>query len=216
MKTGLEKAPESVLKPVDPSRNEILLDVRPGAARVPIPMPADDIFRLLTRRRDGAAAAEGVASVPRLAGAHRRVVDDIALGVSPARARTRVAALELHASQVAGALGVDGALGPAVGRRAVVSRPARAGRGTSYVPALRVGPARGRNARVVIGWGLSHRRRWRCNEIRKFRFRLEKTTGLSVGRRPTTQLRRSMGYLYVWRRKYLRGIGTHLVKGSPV
>lgn len=107
------------------------------------------------------ATAEGVASVPQLAGAHRCVVDDVALGVSPARARARVAALKLHASQVAGALGIDGALRPAVGRRAVVARPARAGRGTAYVPALRVGPTRGRNARVVVGWRLSHWRRWR-------------------------------------------------------
>lgn len=69
---------------------------------------------------DRLAAAEGVAREARVAAAHGRVVDDGAAGVGAARAGTGVAASLVHARAVAGALRVDGTLGPAAGRRANV------------------------------------------------------------------------------------------------
>ena len=83
--------------------------------------------RVLTHRY-GRAGGERVARVPLVTGAHRYVVDDVAVGVGAARARARVPAPLPHARLLAGAVRAQHALGPAVGRGADVVREARAGR----------------------------------------------------------------------------------------
>ena len=111
---------------------------------------------------DRLAAAEGVASEAGVAAAHGRVVDDGAAGVGAARAGARVPAALVHARAVAGALRVDGALGPAVGRRADVVGQAGAGGAAAPDLALGVRAARRRAARVdrFRGRGLD----WRVNQ----------------------------------------------------
>ena len=61
-----------------------------------------------------------------LAAAHGVVVDHLALGGGPAGPGARVAALLVDAGQVTGALAGCPALGPAVGRAALVPRQAGA------------------------------------------------------------------------------------------
>ena len=105
---------------------------------------------------DSPAAHEGVALVSLLTAAHGVVVDDLALGVGAAGPGAGVAALLVDAGQVAGALAVYPALGPAVGRGAHVARQTGARRDVVLASALGVRPARVRVTRVHgPGSGLS-------------------------------------------------------------
>lgn len=79
------------------------------------------------RHRCDIAVRERIAHVAGEAGANRRVIDDRALGVLAARARTRIGAALAHAGQIAATVLVDGALGLAVGRRSDVSSQTGAG-----------------------------------------------------------------------------------------
>ena len=99
---------------------------------------------------DGVALHEGVSSVASDTDAASRVADHSALGVLTAGSRARVAALLVDAGQVLGALAVGHALGSAVGRCADKADQARAGRLVTSNPALGVGTAGRRLAR--LGW----------------------------------------------------------------
>ena len=97
---------------------------------------------------DSPAAHEGVALVSLLAPAHGVVVDHLTLGVGAAGPGARVAALLVDAGQVAGALAVNPALGPAVGRGANIAGQTRAGRNVILASALRVWATWVRIARI--------------------------------------------------------------------
>jgi hypothetical protein len=102
------------------------------------------------------AVAERISGVVDVASAHGRMVDDAALGVWAASARARVPAFLVYAGLVAGALGVNDALGAAVGWRADVRRQARAGGAFAAHLALRVWSARRRLARIASRpWSLN-------------------------------------------------------------
>ena len=83
-----------------------------------------------------------------LAPTHGVVVDHLALGVGPAGPGARVAALLVDAGQVTGALAVDSALGPAVGRGAHIAGQAGAGSDVVLASALGVWPTRVRIAGI--------------------------------------------------------------------
>ena len=68
------------------------------------------------------------------------MVDHLALGGGPAGPRARVAALLVDAGQVTGALAGCPALGPAVGRAALMARQAGAEPKVVHHPALGVRP----------------------------------------------------------------------------
>ena len=93
-------------------------------------------------RGDTPTSGEGIALVSLLAAAHRVMHDHCALRPRGTRARTGVPALLINAGPVAGTLGVDQALGSAVGRNAHVAGQAGAGRDTVRVAALRIAAAR--------------------------------------------------------------------------
>ena len=77
-----------------------------------------------------------------LAAAHGVVVDHLALGGGPAGPRAWVAALLVDAGQVTGALAGCPALGPAVGRAALMARKAGTVPEVVHQPALGVWPTR--------------------------------------------------------------------------
>ena len=87
------------------------------------------------------AAEEGVARVARLALADRLVLHHLAGGVGAARPNAGVRALLPDAGLVRPAVGGDEALGPAVGRLAVVARGAAAHHARAEDLADGVGPA---------------------------------------------------------------------------
>lgn len=94
-------------------------------------------------------AGERVSHVTNLTGANRIVIHDGASGVGAARSRARVAAAVAGAGKSGGALGVDGALRPAVGRAGHVVGQARTSWTVSTHHTLGVGAARRWNARVA-------------------------------------------------------------------
>jgi hypothetical protein len=83
-----------------------------------------------------------------------------ALCILSAGARARISALFSDASLLAGALGIDNALGTAVGSRAGVSRQAGARRAVSIRSALAVWSARIGHTRISLDLNLRRGRRW--------------------------------------------------------
>lgn len=81
---------------------------------------------------------EGIAGETLEARAHRYVIVDRALGVESAGAWTGIAAPFSHASTVAGTLGINSTLGPAVRRTSLIIGCARAGWRAVSVAALGV------------------------------------------------------------------------------
>ena len=75
-------------------------------------------------------------------GAHRVVIDDLALRVEAAGAETRVLAFGVDTGVHRCALGASHALGPAFGWYTEVTRETRANRNVAHTAALTVGAAR--------------------------------------------------------------------------
>ena len=77
------------------------------------------------------------------------MINDVAIGLVAARSGARIYAALVVAGQIAGAVGVYDALGPAVGRLANVAGEARAGRRVVNHATDGVRSARGRYARIL-------------------------------------------------------------------
>ena len=111
--------------------------------------------RALTGGRDRRAVAHWVARGARRAVAARHVIDDITARATAAAARARVDAFEADAGQVAGALGVGGAL---AARRLRLARYAEghtvhhATGGAAAVVVTRIGVARVAALRGFCRW----------------------------------------------------------------
>jgi len=97
---------------------------------------------------DNGTAVEGITSEPFVTGTHGMVFDDDTSGVDATGAWARVLALLVLTGQVAGALGVVGALRAAVGRTAHIRGEAGACGCVANQVTLGVGATRGGDTRV--------------------------------------------------------------------
>lgn len=125
------------------------------------------------------AADEGVARHVLAAVTHGVVVDHLAQGVCPARARARVAALLVDASHYDGAIGIDYALRSTIGWAAEVSTQTLAHGPVPDGAALGVGAARAGVARVQGAGRRDYNMRMRVRQ--KGQSRIGGNAGHSLG-----------------------------------
>ena len=143
------RAEEAALAAADRDAVDVLAD-RVGAAGVRLAGISDLLGDFAGRLE--VAASVRIAHVAREADALGAVVLDVAVGVGPAGGGgAGVAAVVINASQAVGAVGVDDADGPAVGRRADVPCQTGAGANAVVLLLLAVGAAIGVGAGILDG-----------------------------------------------------------------